>query len=63
MGSGTTALVARNLDRKFVGIDISPEYCEMAEERLSNPASVIKNRATTKSETKQATLFDCMEIK
>lgn len=36
MGSGTTAIAARNLKRKFVGIDISPEYCEMAELRLKN---------------------------
>ncbi|MCD4829109.1 MAG: site-specific DNA-methyltransferase [Candidatus Cloacimonetes bacterium] len=37
MGSGTTALVARNLNRSFIGIDISPEYCEMAQKRLENP--------------------------
>lgn len=40
MGSGTTALAARNLDRKFIGIDISPEYCEMAETRLHNPQTI-----------------------
>lgn len=34
MGSGTTANVARRLGRRFVGIDISPEYCEMARARL-----------------------------
>ena len=34
MGSGTTALAAKNLGRKYVGIDISPEYCKMAEERV-----------------------------
>ncbi len=34
VGSGTTAISARNLERKFVGIDVSPEYCEMAEKRL-----------------------------
>lgn len=34
MGSGTTAVVAKALDRKFIGIDISPEYCRMSEERL-----------------------------
>ena len=35
MGSGTTAVAAKNLSRNFIGIDISPEYCEMSEERLS----------------------------
>lgn len=34
MGSGTTAVVAQSLKREFIGIDISPEYCEMAEKRL-----------------------------
>lgn len=35
MGSGTTALAAQNLGREFVGIDISKEYCALAEERLA----------------------------
>lgn len=34
MGSGTTAIAASNLGRQFVGIEISPDYCAMAEERL-----------------------------
>ncbi len=29
MGSGTTAVVAVANKRKYIGIDISPEYCEM----------------------------------
>ncbi|MBF0571700.1 MAG: site-specific DNA-methyltransferase [Candidatus Omnitrophica bacterium] len=36
MGSGTTAVVAKGLKRKFVGIDISPDYCELAEKRVGN---------------------------
>ncbi len=34
-GSGTTALAARRLGRKFIGIDISPDYCQQAEDRLA----------------------------
>jgi site-specific DNA-methyltransferase (adenine-specific) len=34
MGSGTTAIAARAFERDYIGIDISPEYCAMAEERL-----------------------------
>ncbi|MDP3988959.1 MAG: site-specific DNA-methyltransferase [bacterium] len=34
MGSGTTAISAINHKRNYVGIDISPEYCTMAENRI-----------------------------
>ena len=33
-GSGTTGVTATKLGRRYVGIDISPEYCRLAEERL-----------------------------
>ncbi|MBI5754075.1 site-specific DNA-methyltransferase [Candidatus Peregrinibacteria bacterium] len=35
MGSGTTAVVAKKLGRKYIGIEISPEYCKMAENRIA----------------------------
>lgn len=34
-GSGTTAKMARNNGRRFIGIEINPEYCEIANQRLS----------------------------
>jgi len=34
VGSGTTAVAAKQLGRKFVGIDISEEYLQLAEERI-----------------------------
>jgi len=34
MGSGTTAIVAMGLKRHYIGIDLSPDYCEMAEKRI-----------------------------
>lgn len=34
LGSGTTALAVRNLGRKYIGIELSENYCNMAEERL-----------------------------
>ena len=34
-GSGTTCKMALLYDRHFIGIDISPEYCEIANRRLS----------------------------
>lgn len=34
MGSGTTAIVASKLGRDYVGIELNPEYKEMAERRI-----------------------------
>ncbi len=34
MGSGTTAVVAQHLGKHYIGIDVSPAYVQMAEERL-----------------------------
>jgi site-specific DNA-methyltransferase (adenine-specific) len=34
-GSGTTAKMAKHNGRRFIGIEINPEYCEIAEKRLS----------------------------
>lgn len=36
LGSGTTAVACKQLNRNFIGIEISPEYCKIAEERLKN---------------------------
>ena len=33
-GSGTTTKVAKQLNRRYIGIEISPEYLEIAKERL-----------------------------
>jgi modification methylase len=39
MGSGTTAISALNFNRNYIGIDISPEYCDMAETRIKDHKS------------------------
>lgn len=36
LGSGTTAIQAARLERKYCGIDIAPEYCELAQEGLAS---------------------------
>lgn len=43
LGSGTTALAARKLGRRCVGIELSPEYVEIAWRRLRDPDAL--NRA------------------
>lgn len=50
MGSGTTAITARALNRAYIGIEISPQYCKMAEKRLERNIS-------TKVAASQRSLF------
>ncbi len=35
MGSGTTCVAAQRLNRKFIGIEINKQYCEIAVKRLA----------------------------
>ena len=39
MGSGTTAEVAQNLNRRWIGIELNPEYCAIAKKRISTRAA------------------------
>jgi len=41
IGSGTTAIAAIENNRNYIGIDLSPEYCEMARKRID------KNKITS----------------
>lgn len=34
MGAGTTALVAHKLNRNYIGTELNPEYCHIAEKRI-----------------------------
>jgi len=42
IGSGTTALSAKILDRRYIGFEISKEYCELAGRRLKKHTLVDK---------------------
>ena len=42
MGSGTTGIVANKLGRHYVGIELNPEYVEMAERRIKLEESQLK---------------------
>jgi hypothetical protein len=37
-GAGTTGLVAKQLGRDFIGIELNEKYCEMAERRIEQAA-------------------------
>jgi DNA modification methylase len=39
-GSGTTGIVAENLYRKWIGIELNPEYIAIAEKRLRTKANI-----------------------
>ncbi|MYB65608.1 site-specific DNA-methyltransferase [Candidatus Poribacteria bacterium] len=36
MGSGSTAVACKNLDRYYIGYDINPDYCKYAQQRVSD---------------------------
>ena len=43
LGSGTTAVAAKSTGRKYIGIDLSSDYCNIANERIAqteNPKSI-----------------------
>ena len=42
MGSGTTAISALKHNRKYIGIDLSPEYCDMAKKRIRDQRIQLK---------------------
>lgn len=44
MGSGTTGIVARKLNRNFVGCELNPEYQKMAERRIFNEGENLFNQ-------------------
>ncbi len=43
IGCGSTAVAARQLERNYIGIDISKEYCELAKERIEALPSSLFN--------------------
>jgi site-specific DNA-methyltransferase (adenine-specific) len=60
MGSGTTAIACEQLNRKWVGIEISEKYCEIAAKRIERENQQLKLFPPEAEEVKkptQATLF------
>jgi DNA modification methylase len=49
LGSGTTALAAAKLQRKFIGIEIKPDYCELARTALLEAGPIQAEFALSKN--------------
>lgn len=47
MGAGTVAVAAIRNGRNYVGIELNPEYCKLAEKRIEE----VKNEQETEKET------------
>ena len=44
IGSGTTAVAAKNLGYEYIGIDIAPDYCAIAEKRIKEECAQTSSR-------------------
>ena len=63
MGSGTTAKMALLNNRHFIGFEISKEYCDIANKRISKIQSIPSNEKPTPLETsiKETNLLDWLD--
>jgi len=43
MGSGTTGIACKNLERDFIGVELDPEYFQIAQQRIEATAPVAQN--------------------
>ena len=57
IGSGTTAVACKELNRKFIGFEINPEYYQIAVDRINGISQVDKRI----KETGQTDIFDFLE--
>lgn len=53
MGSGTVAIVAQNLGRKWIGIELNPDYKAMAERRIAKECAQMNLFHTKRQEEKK----------
>jgi DNA modification methylase len=40
IGSGSTAIACKTMNRRYIGFELNPDYCQQAQERLSNLQAV-----------------------
>jgi len=44
IGSGTTAVVCKELNRQFIGFELNPKFYEIANDRLNDVTQVDKKK-------------------
>lgn len=57
MGSGTTGVAAKKLDRNFIGIEITADYVEMANARIAAQSSKVNKKKEADSVLQEFELF------
>ena len=58
VGSGTTAKMAILTGRRYIGIDISEEYCQLARERVAKVEAQPMLIPFEAEKSEQSTMFD-----
>jgi DNA modification methylase len=54
MGSGSTLVAAKKINRKYIGFDTSDKYCDIAKKRVNEKYTTLR---PTKSKEAQSKLF------
>jgi site-specific DNA-methyltransferase (adenine-specific) len=57
LGSGSTAVACKNLNRNFIGFEINPHYAEIASQRLDDPKQNGSSVSMTEPMYRQQTLL------
>lgn len=62
IGSGTTAVAAKNIERKFIGMEMSRNYVDIAKKRLENTVYIKTPVEKQGEKHKEADLFSYIKV-